>query len=146
VTERAQVLAVHDGSATLQCFDHQGCKNCGSAFCNVKARTYEATVDTSMGLKPGDQVEVYVPPAQAIAAGFAVLIFPLLLFLAGYFALGFLDSEAAQVGAGMAGLALGFAIVYLAGRGRKKDLPRIVRVFHGPELVPVELPGARGST
>ena len=142
MTERARVLAVHENHATLQCFEHQGCAKCGSVFCNVKARTYEATVDQEIRVQPGDQVEVFVPPGRAIVAGFAVLIFPLLLFLAGYLAFGYTNSEPVRVGAGLAGLALGFLIVYLAGRGRNRELPRVVRVFHGPELVEVTLPGS----
>lgn len=146
MTERARVIEVHKGSATLECFDHQGCASCGSAFCNVKARTYAATVGEGLEVRPGDQVEVFVPPARAIVAGFAVLIFPLLLFIAAYLAFGFLDSEPARVGTGLAGLAAGFGIVYLAGRGRRKELPTVVRVYHGAELLPVKLPGSTASS
>lgn len=146
MTERARVIEVRDRIVTLQCFEHQGCSNCGSVFCNVKARTYDATLSDGIQVKPGDQVEVFVPPGRAIVAGFAVLIFPLLLFLAGYLAFGFLDSEPVRVGAGLGGMTAGFGIVYLAGRGRKKELPAVVRVFHGAELLPVRLPGSTASS
>jgi sigma-E factor negative regulatory protein RseC len=142
MTERARVISVGVDSVTLECFDHQGCASCGSAFCNVKARTYDAVVDAGLDVHTGDQVEVFVPPARAIAAGFAVLIFPLILFLAGYLLARPLETEPLRVAAGLGGLIAGFAIVYLVSRKRRKELPRVVRVYKGPELIPVKLPGS----
>jgi positive regulator of sigma E activity len=92
----------------------------------VKARTYQATIPGELTAAPGDRVEVFIPPSKAIAAGFWVLIAPLVLFVAGYFALSSLDSEPLQVAGGVAGLAIGFGVVAIRSRHRAPELPRIV--------------------
>ncbi len=134
MTERARVIEIHEDSAMLECFENSGCESCSSSFCNVKVRTFQAAVTSEVRVKIGDQVEVFLPPSKAIGAGFFVLIFPLLLFVGVYLAFGFLENEGAQVGAGLGGLVAGFGLVYLIGRRRRHDLPRIVRVLHGTSV------------
>jgi positive regulator of sigma E activity len=128
LTETARILSIDGTTATLSCSDNQTCESCNGLFCNVKARTYKAIVPDTLEVSPGDRVEVFVPPAKAIAAGFWVLVAPLILFLAGYFALSSLDSEPLQVAGGVVGLAIGFVIVALRTRRRPPELPSIVSV------------------
>ena len=124
--ELARVLTVEGSTATLSCAESQGCDNCSGTFCNVKARTYQATIPGDIQANPGDRVEVFVPPSRAIAAGFWVLIAPLILFVAGYFALASLNSEPLQVAGGLAGLAIGFILVAIRSRRRAPELPTVV--------------------
>ena len=131
--EVARVLTIEGSTATLSCEESQGCANCSGTFCNVKARTYEATVPDNISAFPGDTVEVFIPPSRAIAAGFWVLIAPLILFVAGYFALSALDSEPLQVAGGVAGLAIGFLLVALRSRKRTPELPKIVALHSVPD-------------
>jgi len=126
VTETARIIRIDGSTATLSCADHQGCEKCGSAFCNIKARTYRASVPTGIDVAEGDEVDVFVPPAKAIAAGFWVLVLPLLLFIAGYLALAGVESEPVRVAAGVAGLAIGFLLVAVRTKRRPPELPRIV--------------------
>ena len=140
MTERAQILEIKGVIAKVQCVEDAGCTSCSSSFCTVSTRTFQAAITSEVSVKTGDQVEIYLPPSRAIGSGFLVLIFPLILFVAVYLAFGFLENEGAQVGAGLGGLIAGFAIVYLIGRGRPMDLPRIVRVFSAPELIPAQVP------
>ena len=130
MTERAQVIEIHDDSAMVQCFEDSDCASCNSSFCSVKARTFRAAITPEVQVSTGDQVEVFVPPSRAIRSGFFVLIFPLLLFVGVYLAFGFVENEAVQVGAGLGGLFAGFGFVFLFGRRQGSDLPRIVRVLH----------------
>jgi len=139
VTERATIIAIDGSEATLQCFEHQGCAKCGSAFCNVNARTYRATISAGLDAHVGDQADVFVPPAKAVAAGFSVLILPLVLFIGGYFALQSTGSEPLQVLGGFAGLAAGFALLWLRARNRPQELPRVVAISPAPSVQPLEL-------
>lgn len=128
MTERAQVLELNDGEALLQCFDDPGCDSCSSAFCSVQTRQFEAKIGDGVSPSVGDTVDVFVPPSGAIRTGFFVLIFPLILFAAAYIAFGFVQSEVLRVFAGVGGLILGFAIVFLFGKRTQPELPRIVRI------------------
>ena len=139
MTERARIIEIRGTTAKVECFDTDSCDSCSSAFCSTTARTYRAAIDPDVPASIGDQVEVHVPPSRAIGAGFLVLFFPLLVFVAAYLAFGFLDNEAAQVGAGLGGLVLGFGLVYLFGKNRQHDLPRITRVLSDPDFVPERL-------
>ena len=139
MTERARVIEIHEDIVTLECIDDDGCESCNSMFCSAKARTYKATPGPDIQVKPGDQVEVSIPPSRAIGAGFLVLMFPLLMFVGVYLAFGFLDNEPVQVGAGLGGLFGGFGLVYLFGRGKHTRLPQISRVFTGSDLIPARL-------
>jgi positive regulator of sigma E activity len=123
----------------VECFDQDNCDSCGSSFCNVKARTYQAALGPEINVEVGDYVEIHVPPARAIGAGFLVLFFPLLLFIGAYLAFGFLESEGARVGTGLGGLVLGFALVYLFGKGRRNDLPKVARVMTNSDFAPERL-------
>lgn len=128
MTEKARVLKVHDNTVSLQCIDGPHCDSCGSAFCNLKSRTIEASVATGLHVNVGDEVEVFVPPSRAIASGFLVLIVPLILFLTAYLSFSFVENEAAQVAAGFGGLVAGFLLVYIVGRRRSPQLPTITHV------------------
>ena len=139
MTERARITAIDGGVATLECFEHQGCSKCGAAFCNVQARTYQATIPGGATVHVGDHVEVYVAPARAVGAAFSVLILPLILFAAGYIAFGFTESEPLRVAAGFGGLALGLLGVVVVSRRRRPALPQITAVLGHPSLEPFEI-------
>lgn len=136
MTEQAHVIRIDGERAVLRCFDNQGCKSCGSAFCNVKARTYEALISPGLQVNERDRVEVYVPPAGAVWAGFLVLILPLIGFLLGYGITGSVSSEPLRVLAGLGGMALAFGGVYLLSRNRSQPQPRITAVVSS--TVPVK--------
>lgn len=137
MTERARVLEIADTTVTVESYQQENCESCSSSFCTITTRKIRAQRPTDLRLKVGDNVEVYLPPSKAIGAGFLVLIFPLLLFLATYLAFGFLNNEGAQVGAGLGGLALGFALVYLFGKARPQDLPKIIHVIPSTDFKPL---------
>lgn len=128
MTEQAHVIKIDGERAVLRCFDNQGCKSCGSAFCNVQARTYEALISPGLQVHERDRVEVYVPPAGAVWAGFLVLILPLIGFLVGYFIAGTETSEPLRVLAGGGVMALAFGGVYLLSKRREQPQPRITAV------------------
>lgn len=137
MTERARVLEIADTTVTVEAYQLENCESCSSSFCTITTRKIRAQRPEDLKLSVGDNVEVYLPPSKAIGAGFLVLIFPLLLFLAAYLAFGFLNNEGAQVGAGLGGLVLGFGLVYLFGKGRPQDLPKVVQVFPPSDFKPL---------
>jgi len=132
MTEISTVVSLENNQALLSC-TAATCESCaGNSFCNIKAHTYSALIPHDLDLKPGDRVEVYLPPGRTIFSGFMVLIFPLLLFLAGFLITGRLVDNAGEgirALGGFAGLAAGFAIGYLFGRVRKRQyMPSIRRL------------------
>lgn len=129
MTEQATVVRADGHLALVRCADHQGCKSCGSAFCRIRERSYEAEIEPGIEVKPSDTVTVEVSPAGAIRAGFVVLILPLLAFVAAYFLAGSLQSEPLRVLAGTIGMAATFLVVYLSGKRRTPERPRIVSVI-----------------
>jgi positive regulator of sigma E activity len=128
VRETARILSIDGNTATLSCAENLGCDHCAGTFCNVKARTYRARLPADLKAAAGDRVEVFIPPAKAITAGFWVLILPLLAFLAGYFALLPVHSEPLRVAAGAGGLMLGFGFVAWRSRRLPGQLPQVVSV------------------
>ena len=136
MTEISTVVSLQNNQAVLSC-TASACESCaGNSFCNIKAHTYTATIPGNLDIKPGDRVEVYLPPGRTIFSGFMVLIFPLLLFLVGFLVTGRLVEDAGegiQALGGFAGLAAGFAIGYLFGRIKKRKYMPSVR-----RLVPSE--------
>ncbi|MBN2509722.1 MAG: SoxR reducing system RseC family protein [Spirochaetales bacterium] len=113
MTEHATVIEIHGQKVTLGCIA-SACASCqASGACSVKESRYEALNKKDLALSPGDKVQVYLPPAKTIGAAFGVMIFPLLLFIAGYLAgsrvLG-INSEGVNVLIGLGGLAAGFGV------------------------------------
>lgn len=141
MTEKARVIDIDGSKATVECYDHQGCGSCSSAFCNVKSRTYQASIPNGLDVNNGDSVVVHLPPSKAIYAGFLVLILPLVLFLIGYVIAAPLESEALRLLVGLGGLAVGFLGVLLMSRIRPPQLPQIVGLDGGPIIAkyPAEL-------
>ena len=141
MTEKARVIDIDGSKATVECYEHQGCGSCSSAFCNPKARTYQASLPEDVEINNGDPVVVHLPPSKAIYAGFLVLIFPLILFLVGYVIAEPLESEALRLLVGLGGLAVGFLGVLLMSRIRPPQLPQIVGLDDSPIIAknPAEL-------
>lgn len=150
--EKARVLRVDEDRVVLAC-DDSACGACpaSAAFCSPRQREFVAGNRQGFPVETDQMVNIHIPPGRAIWAGFTVLMLPLLMFVAGYFA-GEALLQAGQIGAGLAGttrdalsvlvgllgLGLGFGGSYLYHRGRKAkgaDLPQIVEVIR---------PGAAG--
>ena len=96
MTEISTVISHTKHQAVLSCTS-AGCSSCaGNSFCNVKAHTYTALNPQKLELEPGDEVEVFLPPGKTIFSGFLVLIFPLILFIAGFLLTGALVEGAGE--------------------------------------------------
>lgn len=144
MTETGKIISLKGAQAEVVCDEAAGCKSCsGSAFCNVKTRRFEALLsrklqDAPNPPQPGDRVEVYIPPGKTIAAGFMVLMVPLILFISG-FVLGSRilpgRSEGLHALFGLAGLAGGFLIALGYNRiTGKNHLPVIVSILVSEEV------------
>ncbi len=106
------------------------CSGCHSeSFCRNKDTQYEVNNPLELVINKGDTVEVEIPEKKALFTVFMSLLFPLLMFLPGYF-LGrkISDNEITSALFGILFIALGFLISYLFFKGRRKEFsPYIVR-------------------
>ena len=133
--ERGTVTAVDKDFITIICSKSDNCKTCpaGKLFCKTEAREFKALNTDNIDISVGNSVEIYLPPSKTIGYSFSVLIFPLLMFLAGYFLTAKLTnavSEGIQVLGGFAGLVAGFATAFLYNSLTKKhQYPVITKNF-----------------
>ena len=131
--ERGTVAAVDKEFITIVCSKQGDCKTCaaGKLFCKSKVREFKALNTDGLDLRTGDTVEIYLSPGKTIGYSFSVLIFPLLMFLAGFFLTGKLSdtvSEGAKVLGGFVGLAAGFVMAFFHNSlTRKHQYPVITK-------------------
>jgi len=85
--EVGEVLAVHDGSATVRVCANKNCDRCG--ICERVSDTQmvvEAT--TSLRVTAGEKVVLSVRPGTIVKSAAVLYILPLLGLIAGYYAAG----------------------------------------------------------
>ena len=126
--ETAIVKKVEPERVIVECRANADCQGCSRCSVGKGSRIMEAVNRTGEPLHRGDIVEVYFAPSRAIRASFMVLILPLLLFIASYYATGAALPAAGdplKVLFGFAGVAAGFGVNLLLGRARR-DLPEII--------------------
>ncbi len=130
MTEISTVISLNKNQAVLGC-KSTACSSCaGDSFCNVKSHTYTALNPQKLEIEQGDEVEVFLPPGKTIFSGFIVLIFPLILFLAGFILTdSFIEGagEGIQALGGFIGLTFGFGLGFLFGKWKKKQYMPIIR-------------------
>ncbi len=123
------ILSIDKGLVKVGC-SSSACSGCHSeSFCRNKDTSYIVNNPDNLSLKEGDFVEVEIPEKKAVFTIFMSLLFPLLMFIPGYF-LGRLitDNEVFMALTGFLAIGLGFLISYLFFRGKKKEYsPYIVR-------------------
>jgi sigma-E factor negative regulatory protein RseC len=114
--ERGIVTSIDENIITIKCGKPDQCKACSSSFCNIKTKNFKALNQDGFELNEGDEVEVYISPSKTILYSFVVLIFPLLMFIAGYYLTGSVlkvESDAVRAFGGIAGLACGFVLSFM---------------------------------
>ena len=122
--EAGRIIKINNKVATLKCGKPEECKSCSSSFCNVKDRRFKALNSNNLDIQVDDTVEVYISPGKTIMSSFIVLIFPLLMFIAGYFLSGVIfnvQTDALKAAGGAAGLFLGFIISFLFNMLKKNQ-------------------------
>jgi positive regulator of sigma E activity len=143
MTEQGTVVGIDGKIITLRCREEAKCQSCTSGLCGARrGRTITAVNRARFPLTEGDEVSVYVPTGKTIAAGFMVLIFPLLVFALFYFLSGpviGIESEGLSVLAGFIGMVLGFLVTFVLGKIRKeRDMPEILGLADEPAAEPSE--------
>jgi len=130
MTEISTVVSYTKQQVVLSCTS-AGCSGCaGDSFCNVKSHTYTALNPQKLEIAAGDEVEVFLPPGKTIFSGFLVLIFPLILFFAGFLLTGVLfegAGEGLQALGGFIGLTAGFGLGFLFGKLKKRQYMPIIQ-------------------
>ncbi len=122
-----------DGSIIkMGCGPTEGCTSCSSSFCSTEKRVFEAINPKGLSIDTGDLVDVYLAPGKTIAAGFLVLIVPLILFATGYLLAGRLipgATEGIRAIFGLIGLSIGFLSSFAySNKRREKNMPVIVSI------------------
>ncbi len=134
MTERGTVKQIQNRQqVSIQLETQAACSSCGNTLCKSNRQSILALNPDELDLNVGDSVEVTVDGrAQAIGA-FWVLLFPLILFLAGYF-IGRLAfsriNEAPAALCGLCGLVIGMVGgVFIQSYNKQNSMPRVVRVL-----------------
>lgn len=127
--ERGLVVSTNGLVALVQFAKGKHCEGCnvcqafgeGSAVLEAK---------NEVQAKPGDTVEVEIPPKHVLTSSFLVFIVPALTMIAGYLVsnLWLRTSGDASVGAAFLGLLFGFGLVRLYDRAiaSRKDCPATI--------------------
>ncbi len=132
--EIAQVVSIQDNHHISVTCSSSACQSCqAGALCSTKGKTFIAQNGTEGELHIGDSVELYLPPAKTLLAGFITLMVPILLFPAGYYigkALLSASPEIVHIGFGVAGIAAGFLFSRIFSRIKGNQYkPEITRVI-----------------
>ena len=132
MVETGIVNSIDGNIVKMGCGPNEGCESCSSSFCSTDTRVFEAINPKGLEIGKGDTVDVYLAPGKTVAAGFLVLIVPLILFATGYLLTGRVApgaSEGIKALFGLAGLAAGFMTSFFySAKRREKSMPVIVAV------------------
>lgn len=123
------ILSIENGTIKVGCSEG-ACSGCHSeSFCRNKDTSYAVNNPNNLPVAEGDFVEVEIPEKKAVFTIFMSLLFPLMMFIPGYFIGKLLsDNEVIMALTGFLAIGLGFLISYLFFRGKKKEYsPYIVR-------------------
>ena len=108
-----------------------GCK--AQMFCNNRDNTeYTARNDKGLELKPGTEVQLFLPPGKTVLSTFLVFALPLILFPAGYLLMKNLTpcNELVCALGGLGAMAVAFAAASIINIKNKKALmPVITKVL-----------------
>ncbi len=123
------IISIENGTVKVGC-SSGACTHCHSeSFCHNKDTSYAVNNPENIAVEKGDFVEVEIPEGKAIFTIFMSLLFPLVMFIPGYFVGKLLsNNEVVMAVTGFMAIGLGFLISYLFFRKKKKEYsPYIVR-------------------
>lgn len=130
--ETGKIKEINGAFITVACDDKGACKSCGNTFCSRPNHEFTAINSKQFDLKPGDIVDVYLPPGKIIKAGFILLILPLILFIVFYLiAKAILGKASDNLSAlfGTAGIIVGLLFCFFYNLMKKnKEFPEITSV------------------
>ncbi len=129
-----RVLEVQNDKTVLVGCPTEACNGCkAEMFCNTKNdNSFLARNDNGIVVKPGDEVELYLPPAKTICSTALVFGLPLLFFPAGYLLCKkiFAVNELLNALAGFVFMAVAFSVAALiTAKNRHSLMPVITKVI-----------------
>ncbi|GHV76154.1 hypothetical protein AGMMS49942_09750 [Spirochaetia bacterium] len=134
MTETGRIREIRGNTLTITRENSIACFGCMNAECKVKELSYNAENSAGLDLQPGQLVETEAV-ASAIKQGLAVLLPPILGFIAGYVLTGVLFPSARDPSRAAAGVLLlfaaAFALYFIRRRFPPKTIRRVIRVVEG---------------
>ncbi|HXK49073.1 MAG TPA: SoxR reducing system RseC family protein [Clostridiales bacterium] len=130
--DRGTVTRTEEGFAYIEMELNESCHACANkGACMAGDKPVELKIEDSSGLKPGDMVEIDLPPQTKLTAGFLLFIFPIIsLIICYYIALRIWGTEDAGMIGALTGLVLGIVdlIIFNKIAAKKRYFkPRSVR-------------------
>ncbi|MGD9706650.1 MAG: SoxR reducing system RseC family protein [Candidatus Delongbacteria bacterium] len=109
--DRGTVTRTEEGFAYIEMELNESCHTCANkGACMAGDKPAELKIEDSSGLKPGDMVEIDLPPQTKLTAGFLLFIFPIIsLIICYYIAFMIWKTETAGITGAVTGLVLGIA-------------------------------------
>lgn len=138
MTQTARVTRIEGSLARITYREPEGDKARSSRrFWGVREAEFQALIPEGLELKPDDYVEILITPGKSVLSAFWVLLLPLLFFPLVYLLAEKLFpgrfSDPLKGLMGLVGVALGFALNFLAATINKKRgrewLPVITRII-----------------
>lgn len=129
--QTAEVIRTASDGVWVQAVEPSGCGTCGGQGCSSRriAELFQRKprnflVDCDLALAPGDRVVVGIADGSVLRSALRAYGLPLALMLAGA-----LLAQAVQPGDGsaLAGMLVGAAVGWLAGRGGRAARPVVLR-------------------
>jgi positive regulator of sigma E activity len=84
MVERGIVIRNDENGIDVQMHSGQSCEGCNACLMD-KNKIQVLHINQDLVVKPGDVVEVEIPPAFAIQSAFLLFFLPLVMLIAGYF-------------------------------------------------------------
>lgn len=121
ITRSGQILAIHDGLASILVDMPESCKGCGSRAGCGGGKAGGATVQLPVpaSARPGETVTLSIAEGSLVRRAILVYFLPAVTTLLGTISLAD-GGDAAAVGGAAAGLLLGLVILRMLGRGLSK--------------------------
>jgi len=130
--DKGRVIRTEGGFAYIEMEISASCRSCSNkGVCMAGDKPCEVKIEDSIGLKPGDLVEIDLPPQTKLSAGFLLFIFPLIsLTVFYYIAYRIFGTEEAGMLGALTGLVIGTIQLMVFNRIAAKNryfVPRSVK-------------------
>lgn len=130
--ERARIVRIDGDIVSVVPLDIEACIGCANAECKKNGNVFRAAKRKSLNLSVGDEVRIAAPVVRQLWQALLSVGIPFLFAVCAYVAVGSFAptaGEGLRIGASLAALVAGMALVYFARRNKSKGLPEVVEIL-----------------